>query len=744
MALARSGAGRCLIAWIVAFTIAAAAAGQERAPRFAGRLLADVLRDLQDIGVPLVFTSAMVTSEMRVRTEPRAATPRRQLDEILAPHALSAIEGPGGAIQVVRAARPRSHPLPSRRARVVEDAAVGIMLPPVYLERVVVTSPVTPVWPPTTVMTTLAAAETMTTLLPAGGVDDPGQRVHVFPRVAAVDDFRTELVVRASPFRHAEVVVDGVATPWLRHTAHARGEAGSVSMLSTEVLGDLTLRAGAYPRRYGERLGPQVDINLREGSRERHRVTGTLAASYASAVAEGPLISSTRGSWLVAARRSFLEWPSDHVEARRPVFAFGDATAKLVFDATSRQQFAVTLLHGRARVDGDDESGLDIPGEAFSDASALNASWRSLVGGATIVTQRAYVVGQSYQNADRGGRLESHGTDREAMYRIGISHRARRGVLEAGTQIGRVTWRRDIRTAADWTRAAYVHATANPAPRLTISTGVRVSDGSYDRAALSPWVQGNWAIGGRWTLSTAAGLSHQAPDLAQQHGLAAGSRLRPERATYVDVTATRQVSATIRAEATMFIRRERDVLRAADTPAEAPYRNALTGSSQGIELLVERRAAAGISGWLAYSHGHASHRDMVSDEHFSADFDQRHALTAFGAYRMREGTGIGATVRLGSGIPIPAYLARGERGVLTHASRRNEVRLPAYARVDVRADRPFHYLGQQMTLFTEVTNLLNRTNVAAAGGTIAAEGVATGFTETLLPRRLTAGLQLAF
>ena len=95
-------------------------------------------------------------------------------------------------------------------------------------------------------------------------------------------------------------------------------------------------------------------------------------------------------------------------------------------------------------------------------------------------------------------------------------------------------------------------------------------------------------------------------------------------------------------------------------------------------------------------------------------------------------------------MPIPAYLARGERGVLIHASRRNEVRLPAYARVDVRADRPFHYLGQRMTLFTEVTNLLNRTNVAAAGGTIAAQGVATGFTETLLPRRLTVGLQLAF
>ena len=55
---------------------------------FVGRRLTDVLRSLQTRGLRLVFSSEIVTPDMRVRSEPRESVPRKQLAELLEPHGL--------------------------------------------------------------------------------------------------------------------------------------------------------------------------------------------------------------------------------------------------------------------------------------------------------------------------------------------------------------------------------------------------------------------------------------------------------------------------------------------------------------------------------------------------------------------------------------------------------------------------------------------------------------------------------
>ncbi len=125
--------------WVVRSTIAlvvllaAAAPAQADAKRFAGRPLADALRDLQADGLKIVFSSELVRSDMRVIDEPKG-TPRRMLDAMLRPHGLEARAGPGGTLLVVRARRavaPRNtlQPAPSGVVvgRVV-DARTGAAL----------------------------------------------------------------------------------------------------------------------------------------------------------------------------------------------------------------------------------------------------------------------------------------------------------------------------------------------------------------------------------------------------------------------------------------------------------------------------------------------------------------------------------------------------------------------------------------------------------------------------------------
>ena len=63
-----------------------ASAEAQAARKFAGRPVADVLRELQAGGERIIFTSALVPPDIRVRTEPRAKERREIAREILEPY----------------------------------------------------------------------------------------------------------------------------------------------------------------------------------------------------------------------------------------------------------------------------------------------------------------------------------------------------------------------------------------------------------------------------------------------------------------------------------------------------------------------------------------------------------------------------------------------------------------------------------------------------------------------------------
>jgi hypothetical protein len=108
MAAATNGtrrvAGATSITMVVAaLTLAPATVAAQRTEQYRGRSLSDALMQLQAAGLRIVFSSAIVTPDLRVHAEPRATTARERLDELLAPHGLKAVDRSGGVIQVVRA-----------------------------------------------------------------------------------------------------------------------------------------------------------------------------------------------------------------------------------------------------------------------------------------------------------------------------------------------------------------------------------------------------------------------------------------------------------------------------------------------------------------------------------------------------------------------------------------------------------------------------------------------------------------
>jgi CarboxypepD_reg-like domain len=590
--------------------------------------------------------------------------------------------------------------------------------------------------------------------------DDPIRSVHAFPSVTPVDEFHTEFAVRGSPFRQVDVVVDGVSMQWLKHTAYGRGATGSLPMFSGQVLEEATLRAGAYPHKYSDRLGPQLDLTLREGARTDFRFSGTIGGTSATLLAEGPLGEATRGSWLVAFRQSYLEWPTLR---GRTAFGFGDGLAKLVYDVRPSQQVALTVLGGISSIDGEDNLAANELGNGMNRASVVSVSWRSMFGPAMVLTQRASVMRQHFLNKYQNGRESDRGANEEVAYRADFTRPITVGLLQAGVQVGR-TMIDDVPRAVDaravagssWLRAGYAHFVWAATPTLTLSPGVRVSASTIQPYhAVTRWLLGEWTFRPGWTLNGSVGVSQQLPELRNLIGDSGSLKLRPERADQVDIGIERQLTHSIRWRVTVFGRQEDNILRDPDNhprlvgdtfvvPERERYANALQGTSRGIELLVDRRSPTGLSGWAAYSYGKTRYIDAARGEAYWGDFDQRHTVNLFGTYRFSPRTSVGATFRAGSNFPIPGYFAARHEQLFV-ASARNQVRLVPYARVDFRADRECQYFGRRFTLFVEVLNALNRRNVGLAEGSVnPATGEAIGFTDTLSRRRASGGVVFEF
>jgi len=258
---------------------------------------------------------------------------------------------------------------------------------------------------------------------------------------------------------------------------------------------------------------------------------------------------------------------------------------------------------------------------------------------------------------------------------------------------------------------------------LTLVPGARADHWTLtgERQA-SPWVQGELKVTPSMSLRGGAGLYRQFPDFEQVIGSLGRADAGSERATQYDLGLERRLGESARWQVTFYDRQEAGFFRraGADTrlvngrvvrgSTSAVYGATLDGYARGVEVLVQRKSPNGFAGWLAYSYGRNRYHDRISGESFWGDLDQRHTLNVYLFYRKSDRASFSAKVRAGSNVPAPGYYAERD-GTYFVSDTRNDVRLPVYSRVDLRANRTYAWGRRRLTLFAEVMNVLNRDNV---------------------------------
>jgi Carboxypeptidase regulatory-like domain/TonB-dependent Receptor Plug Domain len=615
-------------------------------------------------------------------------------------------------------------------------------------------------------------------------IDDPLRSVQALPGVTTGDDFYAQFSARGAGFRSIGYATDGILLYAPMYEVGDINDGASISMLNGDVIDSLTLSTGGFSAKYGDRTAGYLHITTRDGNRQRFTNTGTASASGVGWTSEGPIGKSRKASWLFSARKSYLDWLVHKVSSDTSSFIFGfkDFFAKVTFEPVVRHQLRLSGNFGLSRVDQQQDKQFGPNDFLFGDSrnTITTGTWLWILSNRLTLDSAVSYDRAVLKNINHDRQLLYRSSPRQfafkqdAVYHFTSSNKveggysARHLAQDGERRHFQFATRQFVTTdsisassfASSWQPGAYAQNTITGAnSRVAFTYGAR-----FDRLSLTgqnvwmPRAGVSFSPLENTRLALAFGHYAQFPGFFQMFGEFGNLHLRAERATHYIFQVEQLLNEKTRVRFEAYDREDRNDIYSADTEYRllngqpigprlgitgGRYQNNLRGHARGIELFVERHSVNKLSGWISYSYGVARYRDAATNLSFDGDFDQRHTLNLYGTYRLKPTLNVSSKYRYGSNIPLPAFLlVQGESTTLS--SQRNQSRPPAYSRLDVRANKAFHFDRWKLTLYGEVLNILGHKNIRYTRDVDTVNRTLSFDKDTMFPVLPIAGLRVEF
>lgn len=575
-----------------------------------------------------------------------------------------------------------------------------------------------------------------------GSGGDVSRALYTVPSVVQVDSSANDLVVRGgSPFENG-FYVDNIPFPNINHFPQEGASGGNIGILNVDFIDDLRLLVGGFGARYGSRLSSVVDIRYREGDRRRTQGLVDLSAAGFGFSAEGPL--SGRGSWMVSAKRSYLDLVSG-VLGTGGTPRFGDVQAKVVVDLSPRHQLELLSITGDSRFKRSAAEAIE-SGEGQGDehhlVGATGVNWRAFWGaGAFSETSGSYGFVRSEstwaspfsperaQRTDyRDGALSVRST---TSVRLWPRHR-----LEAGFDVAR----RDSRGWDDGGRrwvtitgteaGGFATVASDLGPRLSTDAGLRVERQPYaGRVHVLPRLSLAVRVSGRVSLKAAVGRYAQRLPFFLTKQDPQNEALADPRATHLVAGAIYQPAPHSRLTLDVYEKRYSSFPLSAAVPWRfviddvagddssfdfyGPLVDSGSGSSRGFELLYQRRMAGGFHALVGGSLFRSRYRDL-SGVWRNRTFDNRFVLNASLGWRPSREWETGLRFVLAGGravVPIDEGASAAAGYTVWDTAQAMEDHLPSCHALDLRVDRRFYFRKTSLSAYLSVWNAYDHDNV---------------------------------
>ena len=599
--------------------------------------------------------------------------------------------------------------------------------------------------------------------------DDPFRALQALPGVSASgnNEFFAEFSVMGVPFSQVSICMDDVLVPSPFHEIGNFTEGASLSVLTSEVVEEMKLMPAAYPERFGDAVGAALDVRTREGSRGAplFRFSAGIAAS--DLLAEGGFGHAHKGSWLISARKSYINYLVQNRVQSFTDIGFEDADVKVNYDLTPRQSVSFLAISGPTTFKQTDTAALQASPDApylyaggKSNFTVTRAGWRFGVTPRLLVEARGAYIRQADELSN--------------VFREIVT----KDYYHEWVGAGAVSWAWDRNEVlqAGWTRRLLEdnHYFAQYNQSLQVSqlgqirgTGVRQSgylqqSGSFfgDRVQalgslrwdslqqigpqpFSPQISLAIRAAAATQVQFAAGRYAQFPDfLGVVENECGPLGFLPQKSTHFSAAVEQRFGELTRVRLEAFDREDSLPLGYVPNynhvqalfgachawqplPGPGTYQR---GYSRGLQLVLQRRSANRLSGWLGYTVITAKERQFAvfvptlqlgvpfkgplignNTPYYPTLEDQRHSLNAFVMYRLRPTINLSGKLLYGSGFPVPSGTVI-QVGNTYEFVGQNSARLGPYERLDARVDKDWAFARWKLTLYGEVLNLTNHYN----------------------------------
>lgn len=575
---------------------------------------------------------------------------------------------------------------------------------------------------------------------PGAVEQDVIRSLQLLPGVSAASDFSSGLYVRGGGPDQTLVLLDD--TPVYNPT-HAFG---FFSTFNSDAVRDVTLYKSAYPAQYGGRLGSVLDVNNREGDRQKLKGTGGASIIAARLTLERPIDD---GSVIFSARRTYLD---PILSALRkggneiPSFYFYDFNARVNRALGARDNLVISAYHGR------DDLNLDLDTGSF-----VNLNW-----GNTTVTGslnhvfsptllgRLVAYGSDYSSDTKVSFFDTPATFTNAIRDIGLKsslewtgvarHRLEFGISGNRYRFGlsqefNQTDSPDLRERPNG-GAAWLQDEWTPNERTTIRGGLRGNVfGQGGRFSLEPRLSASRALGDHWRIKGGAGSYSQYLQLVSTEGFSGTDfwvptdrTIAPGRSYQVTTGVEWEPARRWQLSAETYYTKLKGLVQLDDrrsgdaegTTSQDIFRAGGTGYATGLELFAQKRTGA-LTGWVGYTLGYSrrTFAEVNGGKSFPPKYDRRHDLKLVADLKRGKWT-YGAALLYATGqaytpagaryvIRDPATGTPGSSDLLLPAPR-NSGRLLPFFRLDLSATKKGHIFGLPVDWVLQVFNATNRQN----------------------------------
>ena len=576
--------------------------------------------------------------------------------------------------------------------------------------------------------------------LPSIGETDILRSLHLLPGIQAASDISSGLYIRGGGPDQTLILLDQMP---LYNPSHAFG---FFSTFNSDAIRDMSLHKGAYPAKYGGRLGSVLDVHNKDGNRKGFDASGGVSLIAARLTLEGP---TPKGSWMVSGRRTYIDPLLSFIrdeETDVPTYYFYDLNAKLNQDFSDNDKMQISGYLGR------DNLTFDIGEDAFFGIrwgnTAFLGKWTHVFSPALFGN---FVVASSHY----ASKTELNFLDTPILFANSIRDftvkgdvdwfAARDHAISGGflathynfefIQEFNLDDQFDLREKPNLL-SLYVQDHWQPGKSTDVRLGMR---GNYfsegNRVQIEPRLSMSYRMG-NWRWKAAGGAFHQYLQLVTTELFSGGDywvpldeSVEPGRSWQgvvgVEWEPSERYQATVEAYytdmANLIVLDNRIAVDIDATTVEDTFVSGGTGYATGVEVFLQRRTGR-LTGWIGYTLGwtRRTFAELNQGKTFPPKYDRRHDVSFVSNYRLGRWS-LGANYVYGTGqaftpasarysLRSPALLHRWQIDSLVLPSDRNSARLLPYQRLDLNVKVRFRTFDVNGEFYVQVFNVFNRRN----------------------------------